>query len=409
MASHTRDEHLKSLLEALQRHQGQTVEVETIAVAASYKTNTLKAYLRKNMLVPRVTMEEDGRCRVGDLTAFSIGDLRRALSQRANRYTWEHLGVTELVSALLDRSRTNAGLALELINRPELVNRLDAFVLLFHTAWEQLLKASLEHQDRGSIFTGGTSAGGRPATIGMHQVLERSFPSTKDPIRRNIEWIKEMRDGASHLLVPEVTSIATRYFQASILNYIRRFQEVTSESPFRFEGTGLLTLGVAYASPTLEALRVNHGEQAAEVKALIERLENEAEDANDAQFAVSIRYELLLEKKPGPDAIRLVNDPQGHALHRVIIPKDPREKWPYRATECVPILTRRTGVKWNLSAVSVVAAHLRVQSTNNECHYLNQYGKSTFHQYSDEFIDLVVQRHKQQPDLIELAYKHRRK
>lgn len=32
-------------------------------------------------------------------------------------------------------------LALELYNRPSLDNRLDAFVLCFCTAWEQLLKA----------------------------------------------------------------------------------------------------------------------------------------------------------------------------------------------------------------------------------------------------------------------------
>jgi hypothetical protein len=75
---------------------------------------------------------------------LDLGPLRRALSQKENRYAYEHLGFTELVSSLIERSRTNAGLALELINRPELPNRLDAFLLLFVTAWEQLLKAGKE-------------------------------------------------------------------------------------------------------------------------------------------------------------------------------------------------------------------------------------------------------------------------
>lgn len=403
-----RDRHLESLLLALRAHEGQVVAVDTLATAAGYKVATLKNYLQKNWLVPRAILDGDGRCRVGDLTGFALADLRRALSQRANRYTWEHLGVSELVSSLLDRSRTNAGLALELINRPELANRLDAFVLLFHTAWEQLLKADLERTERDSIFTGATSTSGRPATIGMNQVLERSFASTKDPVRRNIEWLKEMRDGAAHLLVPEVTSIATRYFQASVLNYIGRFQETTGEAPFRFEGTGLLTLGVAYASPTLDALRASHGPQAAEVKALIERLEKDAEQENDPRFAVSIRYELVLDKKPGPDAIRLVSDPNGRAMQRVFVPKDPREKWPHRTSDCIALLQERTNLDWSNDAIVAVADLLSVRQSDNDCHYRFMYGKMPVHLYSDAFLDRVEERLRQDPDLIANARRHKR-
>ena len=44
-------------------------------------------------------------------------------------------------------------LALELYNRPSLENKLDGFVLLFCTAWEQLTKAMLiESKGEDSIF-----------------------------------------------------------------------------------------------------------------------------------------------------------------------------------------------------------------------------------------------------------------
>lgn len=404
-----RTEKLEALLVALRASQGKAIAVEELAAAAGYHVPTLRSYVQKHMLVPRVTLVDDGRCKVGDLEGFTLGDLRRALSQRKNRYTWEHLSVSELVSSLLDRSRTNAGLALELINRPELANRLDAFVLLFHTAWEQLLKADLEQKEPGSVFTGGTSSSGRPATIGMATALERTFPSTKDPVRRNIEWLKELRDGATHLLVPELTGIATRYFQASVLNYIARFQDLTGEPPFRFEGTGLLTLGVAYSSPSLDALRVSHGTHAPEVLALIARLEEEADEAKDARFAVTIEYQLVLDKKPGPGAIRLVTGPGGAAARPVFVPKDPKERWPHRATECANILTTKTGITWSNDAVVAVAELLGVREGDNEHHYRMAYGTQEIHLYSEPFIELVQERLRQDPDLVARARERRRR
>lgn len=318
--------------------------------------------------------------------------------------------MTELVSSLLDRSRTNAGLALELINRPEMANRLDAFVLLFVTAWEQLLKADLEHREQGSIFTGATSPMGRQITIGLPTALERAFPSRTEPVRRNIEVLKDLRDGAAHLLVPEVTGIASRYFQASILNYIKHFQGLAEEPPFRFEGTGLLTLGVAYESPHLELLRVRHGQTASEVKALIEKLEADAQAAGNQQFAVSIEYQLVLDKKAGPNAIRLVNADDGTPAAVVKVPRDPKAVCPYSTKEVASLLAQRTGdTSWNQNHVAAVAEYLDVKLSDNEYHYGYQAGAHVLHTYSDSFVDKLCERLKSEPNLVKNAYAARRK
>ena len=396
-------ENLETLHEALHEKSGQEVSLAWLAERSGYAEKTLHTYVAKNMLAPHVVRSSKTTCHVLPNLSLSIGELRRCLSQRANRYTWEHLGVTELVSSLLDRSRTNAGLALELINRPEMSNRLDAFVLLFVTAWEQLLKADLEHREQGSIFTGATSPMGRQITIGLPTALERAFPSRTDPVRRNIEVLKDLRDGAAHLLVPEVTGIASRYFQASILNYIKHFQGLAEEPPFRFEGTGLLTLGVAYESPHIELLRVRHGRTAAEVKALIEKLEKDAQSADNQQFAVSIEYELVLEKKAGPNAVRLVSNASGTPLHAVKVPRDPKVVCPHDSTHCAAILTERTGTKWSKVDVAHVAKHLGVKGDDNQYHYSYSVGRTEFHSYSDSFIDLVCDRLKQEPNLKAVA------
>ncbi|MBX3246105.1 MAG: DUF3644 domain-containing protein [Myxococcales bacterium] len=403
-------ENLETLHAALHEKSGQEVTLAWLAERSGYAEKTLQTYVTKNMLAPHVLRSSKTTCHVLPNLSLSIGELRRCLSQRANRYTWEHLGVTELVSSLLDRSRTNAGLALELINRPEMANRLDAFVLLFVTAWEQLLKADLEHREQGSIFTGATSPMGRQITIGLPTALERAFPSRTEPVRRNIEVLKDLRDGAAHLLVPEVTGIASRYFQASILNYIKHFQGLAEEPPFRFEGTGLLTLGVAYESPHLELLRVRHGQTASEVKALIEKLEADAQAAGNQQFAVSIEYQLVLDKKAGPNAIRLVNADDGTPAAVVKVPRDPKAVCPYSTKEVATLLAQRTGdASWNQNHVAAVAEYLGVKLSDNEYHYGYRAGANVLHTYSDSFVNKLCERLKSEPDLVKNAYAARRK
>lgn len=403
-------ENLETLHAALHEKSGQEVTLAWLAERSGYAEKTLQTYVTKNMLAPHVLRSSKTTCHVLPNLSLSIGELRRCLSQRANRYTWEHLGVTELVSSLLDRSRTNAGLALELINRPEMANRLDAFVLLFVTAWEQLLKADLEHLEQGSIFTGATSPMGRQITIGLPTALERAFPSRTEPVRRNIEVLKDLRDGAAHLLVPEVTGIASRYFQASILNYIKHFQGLAEEPPFRFEGTGLLTLGVAYESPHLELLRVRHGQTASEVKALIEKLEADAQAAGNQQFAVSIEYQLVLDKKAGPNAIRLVNADDGTPAAVIKVPRDPKTVCPYITKEVASLLAQRTGeASWNQNHVAAVAEYLGVKLSDNEYHYGYRAGANVLHTYSDSFVDKLCEQLKSEPDLVKNAYAARRK
>lgn len=403
-------ENLERLHAALHEKAGQEVTLAWLAERSGYAEKTLQTYVTKNMLAPYVLRSSRTTCHVLPNVSLSVGELRRRLSQRGNRYTWEHLGVTQLVSSLLDRSTTNAGLALELINRPEMANRLDAFVLLFVTAWEQLLKADLEHREQGSIFTGATSSMGRQITIGLPMALERAFPSRTDPVRRNIEVLKDLRDGAAHLLVPEVTGIASRYFQASILNYIEHFQGLAEEAPFRFEGTGLLTLGVAYQSPHMELLRVRHGQTAAEVKALIDKLEEDAQAVSDQQFAVSIEYQLVLDKKAGPNAIKLVNADGGTSAAVVKVPRDPKAVCPYTTKEVAGLLTARTGdASWNQNYVAAVADYLGVKVSDNQYHYGYRAGANVIHSYSDAFVDSVCQHLKTEPALVKNAYAARRK
>jgi hypothetical protein len=398
----TRLDKVPQLLAAIKAHSDSLVSLDVLASEGGYVPGTLKTYVVKNKLAPFVVWQGGGQCRVVNGDSLDLGPLRRALSQKENRYTYEHLGFTELVSSLIERSRTNAALALELINRPELANRIDAFLLLFVTAWEQLLKAGIEHGRAGSIFTGTQGSSGRATTITLFDAIEQTWPDVKSPVRRNLEHLKDLRDNAAHLLVPEVVGIASRYFQAGLRNFIDHFSTLVQEQPFRFAGTGLLTLGLPYSCPTLESLRAKHGSNADDISALISMLENAAKD-DDPRFVIPMKSELVIEKKPGLGAIRLTNSSDGVPVATVKVPRDVKAGFPYTSTECATLLTQRTGRPWSKHDVSQVAAFVKAKDTDNEYHYGFRYGKNVLHQYSDFFIDVVVQRTRQDPDVVKHA------
>ena len=217
-----------------------------------------------------------------------------------------------------------------------------------------------------------------------------------------MEHLKDLRDNAAHLLVPEVVGILSRYFQAGLCNYIAHFTAFVQEQPFRFAGTGLLTLGLPYSSPTLESLRSKHGKNAEEIKDLITMLENSASD-EDPQFVLHMKYELVLEKKAGPGAIKLTSGSDGLPVKTIKVPRDVKATFPYTSTACGRRLSERSGRPWSPHDVAKVATFLKVKDSDNEHHYGFRYGKNIFHQYSDSFIDLVVHRLEQEPDLVKLA------
>lgn len=391
------------LLTVIKGNANSTMPIAKLAAESGYVEATLGTYIAKNMLAPFVVSAGTQSCRIGSADSLVLADLMKAMSQRENRFAFEHVGVSELVSSLLERSRTNAALALELFNRPELRNRIDAFLLLFVTAWEQLLKAEMERASAGSIFSGDRGSSGRPLTVSFSEAIARAFPDRHAPVRRNLEKLKELRDSAAHLLVPEVIGVASRYFQAGLLNYIERFHDLAKEPPFRFEGTGLLTLGLAYVSPSIEALRARHGDNADEIKALVESLESEAKGETDPGFVVSLQYELVLEKRPGVGALKLVNGAVGQSVKVVKVPKDPKKDWPHSTTACAIILSERTGFAWSMGDVASVAAFVGAKKGDNQFHYEFVSGKAHTHTYSDAFVELVIERLVQTPELVKAA------
>ncbi|MFM4705529.1 DUF3644 domain-containing protein [Aeromonas bivalvium] len=304
--------------------------------ATGWKSSTFKSYLGKGWISSFIVQVEKDLFEAQNTLNINFTEFRKKQSQSKNYRELGHNCKNNLARALLKKSRDNMMLALELYNRPSLENKLDGFVMLFSTAWEQLLKAIIiERQGEKGIYTT-VSKKGIKQTISLRQSLDKIFPSTDNKIRKNIERISDWRDNAVHLLMPEIQGLASRVFQAGVINYSTQFEEF-SEVPFlSYQHAGMLSLVGDFNIPPISILRDQYGDSCDEILSLARTLQDEIEENNDIDFAIPINVSLVYAKKDSTGLKILANangskEDLDNLRNALIVEKavDPEKTHPY--------------------------------------------------------------------------------
>lgn len=128
----------------------------------------------------------------------------------------KNLSETEqLAWRLLHKSHEAMLQALQTINNPTLIYRLESFLYLFINSWELLLKAKIliDSGNLSKILYSNENS------ISLGKALNVLFTKENDPIKENILAIEDLRNQATHLVIPIIPKIAVRLFQAGIFNY----------------------------------------------------------------------------------------------------------------------------------------------------------------------------------------------
>lgn len=149
---------LEALFEFLKQkeNEGASFTKEDVLLVTGWKNATFKTYLGKGQLSDFISEIDTDVYEASNCQNITTVEFAKLLSQSKHRRGLGHNCQSKLAKALLSKSRDNMLLALELYNRPSIENRMDAFVMCFCTAWEQLLKAMLIEKDgEDSIFKKG--------------------------------------------------------------------------------------------------------------------------------------------------------------------------------------------------------------------------------------------------------------
>ncbi len=289
-------------------------------------------------------------------------------------------------------------LALETINKITVRYRAEAFTFLFCNAWELLCKAELCKRNGPDSIR---RKAGSHETFSLQECLNRLFPSSKDPIRLNVEYVKELRDNAMHLTFPFTMPMELMaLFQAGVLNYVKLLREWTGEEISNRVPLGMMAL-VYDLDPTKCSLHspLVQKEMSPEVLAWLQQFQSRADQdgarlgAEDlTKFRVSVTLKLALVKNPDKADVILRTGQTGAVGPETIlveVPKDPDRTHPYRGKELIEQINRRCSPipKINPHDVLCVRRLYKLES-KPEFYYKSRFGSP---QYSDSFVNWLVE------------------
>ncbi|OCH97129.1 hypothetical protein A8135_05740 [Legionella jamestowniensis] len=143
----------------------------------------------------------------------------------------------KFVHNLFQKSKNAFLTAIQLYNSPTQLSRIELFTILITNAWELLLKGEIvqSSNELSAIYKNSSKS------ISCRNALIKQYPENSN-VRKNIEVILDIRDQAVHLAINELQYDLCRLFQSTIINYVKKYNELMGATPFSSMNSGLLNL-----------------------------------------------------------------------------------------------------------------------------------------------------------------------
>ncbi|MFU0965212.1 DUF3644 domain-containing protein [Kluyvera ascorbata] len=389
------------LLEVLRQYENsKTVFTPAdLASETGYTENSIRKYINEKLNGIYVTSTDGKKWKCDGVQNISNDDFIILMSQSLK--TKVLTPEAKIYKSLLRRSLDAFILSLEVYNRPSLGNRVEAFCILSVNSWELLLKAELiKNVGMSSVFK--QSGYSICITDAVNKRLQQN-----DPVKKNLETLIELRDGAIHLLLPELQPELSRLFQANVLNYQQRYLKETGMSPLAGQSVGMLSLVIDGPKSDMSAIKENYGEMTANVaQEFLERFYKETKEQNSNEFSISIDYKLTLTRSENDSDLSLGLGNQGRNAVIIRETRDPDITHPYYQGSAIKkindIQKNVSLTKYSFNAI--IKKHHIQKTKRSEMHYTID----DRHRYSDKFINWVV-KNLEQPGWLSDAIAYYRK
>lgn len=128
-------------------------------------------------------------------------------------------GLKKYTNNLLEKSIEAYFMSLEIINKPTIKYRTEGFCFFICNAWELLLKAWIiqKNQNINAMYYNDKKA--KKRSLSLQDCLKKFRTRENDPLRVNISFIADLRNTATHDIIPELDFQLSAFFQSCIENY----------------------------------------------------------------------------------------------------------------------------------------------------------------------------------------------
>ncbi len=312
----------------------------------------------------------------------------------------------ELVKKLIDKSQEAFLMAIEIYNKPTIRYRVEGFSYFICNAWELMLKAHMINTSgEHSIYYKDNPS----RTLSLENCIEKVFTNNKDPLRKNLEKLIELRNTSTHFIVEEYEMVYVPLFQSCIINFtekIRKFHNVdmTDIVPQNF-----LTLSVSMKTLSESEIIAKYPE---EISTKLIDKKNDIDDISintNEKFAIRIVHSHYLTKDKSKATSFVKIDNSADASVKIIHDlKDPNNTHRYTSTSCINAIKerlRKEGIKiyYKGNETKFTSFHFvnfckyyGIKENNKLCYIHKQFTNYQY-TYSQQAIDFIVDEIKKDP------------
>ena len=316
----------------------------------------------------------------------------------------------ELINKMLEKSQEAFLLAIETYNKPTIKYRLEGFSFFICNAWELLLKSYIIKKYSISEIYYKDKPG---RTIGLSDCIKRIFTNDKDPIRKNLEIIVDLRNTSTHFIIQEMENIYLPFLQANTLNYSQKMFDFFNIDITKKLETSFLSLITNSSEINDTDILSKYGD---EIFNKYIKLKNDAtvllENENNNKLAINVNLNLKVVKniKDAQLTFSIAKNAED-AVYFIDKIKDVNTNYPYsqkKARELITQNLKRKDIIINLHQTNFGLICDKFDLKNNEDYF---YYHSLTKRYgcSQKLIDFVTNLIIKEPNIIEVLKEENKK
>ena len=288
------------------------------------------------------------------------------------------------INALLKKSEEAYLMSLEIINKPTINYRTEGFCFFICNAWELLLKAFLITKSKDINVI--NYKNDQTRTIGLDECVQKVFTSTTDKTKNNISFIRNIRNKATHLILPEYDYILSPAFQRCLTNYNKFFKKQFPNYKLNEKITPYIALinpgnDIDTSSLILNPINLLTFEKIKKELAADENLGQTLRlVATKKEIDADIKYTLV---KSGGETATIIN-----------VPKDIEKTHPYTTTEVIKKIKETLELSlgpnhgFTSNKFQDICRRKGIKTNQDYC-YQFPYSKNKIYKYSDVAIEYI--------------------
>lgn len=290
----------------------------------------------------------------------------------------------QYVEALLNKAEEAYLMSMEIINKPTINYRTEGFCFFICNGWELLLKAFLinKTQDINTINYKDDSN----RTISLDDCVEKVFTSTTDKTKNNITFIRNIRNKATHLILPEFDFILSPVFQRCLTNFNKFFKKHFPDYKLNEKVTPFIALVNPGNDENVSSLILNPANLL-----LLEKVKKELD--NDDSLSQTLRL-ISTNKETEADIKFAITKDSEEKARLINVPKNIEKTHPYTTNEVIKRIKETLEMSlgpnhgFTSNKFQDICKRKGIKNNQDYC-YQFEYSKNKIYKYSGITIEYV--------------------